>query len=59
MIVTQTNSKIFDQLAKAQAEFSGITKNKTVKEQTTSSGKKFGGYAYAELSTVLDAVLPA
>jgi hypothetical protein len=59
MKLTQSQTPIFGQLAKAQAEFSEIIKNKTVKLQTTPSGKSFGGYAYADISTVLNAITPS
>jgi len=57
--IKHEQATIFKQLAQAQAEFSSIIKNKEVKKQQSSNGKTFGGYAYADIGTVLEAIQPA
>lgn len=58
-LIRNDGAKIFGQLALAQTEFSDIAKNKAAKAGISKTGKQFGGYQYAELTVVLNAILPA
>lgn len=58
-LIKNDNCKIFSQLSKAQSGFSEVTKAKEAKGGVSKNGKTFGGYKYADLTQVLNAITPS
>lgn len=49
---------LYPALIKSQFEFPKIVKSCTIKETTSRQGKKYGGYSYADLPSILEAITP-